>query len=134
MEHKCGLKIMIVDDNESITAVIGGILERQGYSVVTYSDSLEALKAFELAPTDVVLCDVEMPRLNGMDLMAKMKTISPDTSIAVITGYGDTYTLREALLIGADEYILKPFKSDELIMVMERLRWRHDKAKQMKSV
>ncbi len=65
-----------------------------------------------------------MPRMNGCELLKHVKADYSDIAIIIMTAYGDTYTVKDALLLGADEYITKPFKSYEISLVVERAYWR----------
>ena len=65
-----------------------------------------------------------MPRMGGFDLLKKVKGDYPGVGIVMMTSYGDTYTVKDALLLGADEYITKPFKNHEISLVVERAYWR----------
>jgi DNA-binding response OmpR family regulator len=65
-----------------------------------------------------------MPHMNGFELLKVLKRDRPELGISIMTAYGDTYTVKDALLLGADEYITKPFKSYEISLVVERAYWR----------
>ena len=67
---------------------------------------------------------MKMPRMNGFELLKHVKQEHPQTGVIIMTAYGDTYTVKDALLLGADEYITKPFKSYEISLVVERAYWR----------
>jgi YesN/AraC family two-component response regulator len=67
---------------------------------------------------------MKMPNMGGLDLLRAIKEDHPEIGMIMMTAYGDTYTVKDALLLGADEYITKPFKSFEVSMVVERTYWR----------
>ena len=73
---------------------------------------------------DVVITDIAMPEMNGFDLTTKIKEKYPQTAVIMMTGRGDAETVRKAAMHGADEYITKPFKREELSMVIERATWK----------
>ena len=65
-----------------------------------------------------------MPRMGGLELLKRVKKEYPGVGMVIMTGYGDTYTVKDALLLGADEYLTKPFKNHEISLVIERAYWR----------
>ena len=65
-----------------------------------------------------------MPEINGFELLKTIKSRWPHIAVIMMTGYGDAYTVKEALMLGADEYITKPFKSHEVSLILERAYWR----------
>jgi YesN/AraC family two-component response regulator len=65
-----------------------------------------------------------MPETNGFELLKVVKSKWPQTAVIMMTGYGDAYTVKEALMLGADEYVTKPFKSHEISLIIERAYWR----------
>ena len=84
----------------------------------------EALAMLRESSYDLLLTDVKMPGMSGYDLLKEVKENWPDMAVIVMTGYGDAYTVKEALLLGADEYISKPFKGHEVSLIVERAYWR----------
>jgi YesN/AraC family two-component response regulator len=79
---------------------------------------------FQKNRCDVVVSDVRMAGMSGFDLLKQVKSRHPDTAFVVMTGYADSYSIKDALLQGADEYITKPFKNYEVTLVVERAYWR----------
>ncbi len=116
--------ILVVDDEEMLRNLLQKILEKEGYRVLLASSGEEAIRAFKSEQIDLVVTDVKMPGMDGFDLLRTIKTDYPGTGVIVMTAFGDAYTVRDALLLGADEYITKPFKSFEIVMVIERAHWR----------
>ncbi len=100
------------------------ILSREGYRVATAPDGETAAALLRSQPCDIVISDMKMPGMNGFDLLKIIKREHPRTGVIIMTAYGDTYTVKDALLLGADEYITKPFKSYEIALVVERAYWR----------
>jgi len=82
------------------------------------------LQKIDRGGIDILITDVKMPEVSGFDLLKIVKGKYPGIGAIVMTAYGDAYTVRDALLMGADEYITKPFKSFEIVMVVERAHWR----------
>jgi DNA-binding NtrC family response regulator len=121
---KSSITILVVDDEEMMRALLTKILSRDGYKIVTAEDGQAALEVLAAQPISIIISDIKMPRLNGFELLKTVKTQYPEIGIIMMTAYGDTFTVKDALLLGADEYITKPFKSFEISLVVERAYWR----------
>ena len=121
---KTSITVLAVDDEPMMRSLLEKILTRDGYKIVTAEDGQEALKVLEEQPVSIVISDIKMPRLNGFDLLKVIKSKYPEIGVIMMTAYGDTFTVKDALLLGADEYITKPFKSFEISLVVERAYWR----------
>jgi len=116
------VKILIADDDQlSRNSIAGFLREQMNYEVITASDGKEALEAFQAAPVPVVVTDMKMPGMNGIELMKKVKTLSVDTEVIIMTGFGDMETSIEALRAGAADYLLKPVNIEELALTIERI-------------
>lgn len=118
------VKIMVVDDEAIMRNLLLKILEQEGYQVTLVSSAREAIEKLNSEKFEIVLSDVKMPDINGFELLKNIKKGWPQTAIIMMTGYGDAYTVKEALMLGADEYITKPFKSHEISLIVERAYWR----------
>jgi len=118
------ITILVVDDEPTMRSLLETILSRDGYRILLASDGKEALEVLAREDVEMVISDVNMPRLDGFGLLKIVKNEYPGTSMVMMTGYGDTYTVKDALLLGADEYISKPFRSQEIALVIERAYWR----------
>lgn len=121
---KSNVKILIVDDEEMMRNLLTKILKRENYQILTAGDGQEAVELLEKEPVDLIISDMKMPRMNGFELLKYVKENHPRIGIIIMTAYGDTYTVKDALILGADEYITKPFKSYEISLVVERAYWR----------
>jgi len=121
---KGSITILVVDDEQMMLDLLQKILSREGYQVKTARDGAEALEILSQEPAHLVLTDIIMPNMDGFELLKEVKDKYPDTGVIVMTGYGDTYALKDALLAGADEYVTKPFRSHEISLVVERSYWR----------
>jgi two-component system, NtrC family, response regulator PilR len=121
---KSAVTVLIVDDEQMMRMLLEKILVRDGYHVLTAEDGAEALTIMEKEQVSIVLSDIKMPRLDGFGLLKEIKSKYPKTGVVMMTAYGDSYTVKDALLLGADEYITKPFKSYEISLVVERAYWR----------
>lgn len=118
------VKILVADDEVMMRNLILKILESEGYQITMVSSGDEALAMLKENNYDLLLTDVKMPGMSGFDLLKQVKENWPDMAVIVMTGYGDAYTVKEALLFGADEYISKPFKGHEVSLIVERAYWR----------
>ena len=121
---KTSVTILVVDDESTMRNLLEKILIRDGFRVLTASGGEEALTTLKDEKVDIVICDMRMPGMNGFELLRKVKEDYPQTGMIMMTAHGDTYTVKDALLLGADEYITKPFKSHEISLVVERAYWR----------
>ena len=115
------ITILVVDDEPMMRDLLAKILIRDGYRVLISEDGVAALEVIEKEDVAIVLSDLEMPRMSGFDLLKKVKNEYPQIGMVMMTSYGDTYTVKDALLLGADEYITKPFKNHEISLVVERV-------------
>jgi two-component system response regulator AtoC len=122
--------ILIADDEESIRHVLVTLLEERGYSVRAVSDGQEALQELSAREYDALLTDVRMPRLGGLDLVRAAQAQNPELTIIVMSAYGSHELAIEAMKAGAYDYLPKPFRPDEVLLVLrkaeERERLRED--------
>jgi len=116
--------ILVVDNEEKLRNLLLKVLEKEGYQVLMAGTNHEAFDLLANNNIDIVLLDVKMPKVDGFEFLKSIKKDYPDIGIIVMTAFGDAYTVRDALLLGADEYITKPFNNFEIIMVVERTYWR----------
>jgi len=121
---KKGISILVVDDEELLRDLLFKILTKEGYQVETVADGAEALEKLAQNPYHILISDIKMPRLNGYELLEEVKEKHPDLVVIMMTAYGDSYSVKDSLLLGADEYITKPFKSFEIQLIVERACWR----------
>jgi len=113
-------KILVVDDEESIREFFEIMLKREGYEVITAPNGLEALETFKKHQVDLVISDIQMPEMSGMELLAKLKEQDPEMVVIMITAFGSTETAVEAMKLGAYDYVLKPFKIDEVKIIIRQ--------------
>lgn len=124
LKMKEDVKILVVDDEVIMRNLLLKILEQEGYLVTLAGSYNEATTKLNTEQFDIVLSDVKMPETNGFELLKEIKNKWPQTAVIMMTGYGDAYTVKEALMLGADEYVTKPFKSHEISLIIERAYWR----------
>ena len=116
--------ILIVDDELMMRKLLEKILTREGYRILTAEDGEQALKVVNSEKVNIIISDMKMPNMSGFELLRAVKKDHPEIGMIMMTAYGDTYTVKDALLLGADEYITKPFKSFEVSLIVERAYWR----------
>lgn len=107
--------ILIVDDEKNYPTIIGELLREEGYSSFTASSGMEALDILKNEIIDLVLTDVTMPGMSGIQLLEQIKEINPDIPVIIMTAYGSVEKAVEAMHKGAYTFILKPFENQELI-------------------
>jgi ATP-dependent Lon protease len=107
-------RILVVDDEEIVRRNMSHILLKENYAVQTAEDGYEALSAIEKTEFDVVLTDFKMEKMDGLEVLGKIKAASPSTQVIMITGYATISTAVEAMKRGAFHYIAKPFKLDDV--------------------
>jgi DNA-binding NtrC family response regulator len=113
-------RILVVDDSASTLEVLRRNLVDGGFKVVTASGAADALALLSFTPVDLVLTDLKMPGLSGLDLVRHVRENLKDTEIVVITGYATIGGAVEALRSGAEDYLAKPFTDEELREAVER--------------
>ncbi len=109
-------RILIVDDEKSIRLSLADELEDEGYTVDTAANGEEAFKLLEEKDFDLIITDLVMERIGGIEVLKKAKTLDPVISVLILTGYGNLETAIAALRLGADDYLLKPCEIDELLL------------------
>ena len=107
--------ILIVDDEKNYPMIIGELLQEEGYETLTAASGMEALDILNSASVDLVLTDVKMPGMSGIQLLENIKKITPDTPVIIMTAYGSVEKAVEAMHKGAYTFILKPFENQALI-------------------
>ncbi len=129
--------VLVVDDESVILSSCKAALTRSGHEVDTALSAEEALERIEAKKYAVVITDLKMPRLSGMDLLRIVKEKEPETDVIMITGYGTVHSAVEAMKLGAFDYIPKPFTPNELRSVVgravERRRLIHEERARAKS-
>ncbi|HEY3347421.1 MAG TPA: response regulator, partial [Nitrospirota bacterium] len=107
-------KILVIDDERSICDAIAHILKGAGYAVTTSTSGSEGLKIFEGGRFDLVITDMKMEGINGLDVLRRVNELDPEVPVMVITAFGSIDSAVEAVKLGATDYIAKPFVNDDL--------------------
>ncbi|MDP3023928.1 MAG: sigma-54 dependent transcriptional regulator [candidate division Zixibacteria bacterium] len=113
-------KIMVIDDEESMCRFMQIMLQKEGYDVTSTVSSKEALEDMKNKDYDLVIADLMMPEMNGLELLSRAKSIHPDINFIVMTAYASVDSAIEALKKGAFDYITKPFKVDEIKIAIKK--------------
>lgn len=110
--------ILIIDDERSIRKTLIEILSFEGYKVDEAADGTEGLKMFREKPYDVVLCDIKMPKMDGLEFLEKAKEANPDIPVVMVSGHGNIDTAVDAVKRGAFDYISKPPDLNRLLITI----------------
>jgi len=119
MENK-KLRIMVIDDENIVGKRLKPALEKTGDIVETFEDAKKALERFNEQPFDIVVTDIRMDEIDGIEVLEHVLAHSDKTKVIIITGYATVEVAREALAKGAFDFIAKPFKPNDLRVVIEK--------------
>ena len=115
------VRILVVDDEVQIAQLLTGLLEAEGYKVQSANDGEEAIERLRDEEFDLLLTDLRMPRMGGMELIEAAREIQPDLDSLIMTAFASTDTAVTALRGGVSDYLRKPFAMDRLIASVHRL-------------
>ncbi|HLD52771.1 MAG TPA: sigma-54 dependent transcriptional regulator [Sediminibacterium sp.] len=124
--------ILIIDDERAIRNVLKDILNNEGYTTDEATDGEEGLKKFKLANFDLVLCDIKMPKIDGIEFLQKAKEINADVPIIIISGHGNIETAVDAVKKGAFDYISKPPDLNRLLITIRNAMDKNSLVKETK--
>jgi len=119
-------RILIVDDEEKITRILSDALSAEGYEAETAPSAEAALPMIEKGRIDIILCDLRLGGMDGLELLRKSREISPGTDFVMMTAYASATTAVEAMKLGAYEYLIKPFQIDEVTLLLRRISERRE--------
>ena len=111
-------RILVVDDEQSMREFLSIMLSREGYQVELASDGQHACQLIDKTVYDLILSDIRMPNLDGLSLLARVKEQGTDTTVIMMTAFSTTEQAVEAMKQGAYDYLTKPFKNDEIRLVI----------------
>ena len=114
-------KILIVDDEQAIRSSFAAVLEKEGFSCRPAANGEDAVEAFERDPFDIVITDIRLPGMSGVDLMRRVKSSAPDTIVILMTAYASLETAIEAVREGASDYLSKPVRFEQLALKIRNL-------------
>ncbi|MBU4268163.1 MAG: sigma-54 dependent transcriptional regulator [Acidobacteria bacterium] len=114
------VNILLVDDDHSLRNMLSFVLGKEGYQVDEAVSGMDALKKLKTRKYDLVISDIRMPGLNGIDLLKKIKTHDQELPVIMITAYAATHDAIEAMKLGAEDYIMKPFNLEELKIIINK--------------
>ncbi len=113
-------KILVVDDDPEMGRLLADVLQGEGFFVLTLDDSLEASRVLKREEFDILITDLKMKGLKGLDLLEEAKKMAPLTPVIIITAFGTIESAIQAIKMGAHDYITKPFQMDELVLTVRK--------------
>lgn len=113
-------KILAVDDERGMRDLLRKVLSKEGYEVITAEDGEEGLNLIKENSFDIVIADLDMPIMNGIEMIKRAKDFDPNITIIIITAYASIESAVEALKLGAYDYLIKPFEIDELKIIVKK--------------
>lgn len=114
------LKILVIDDDPSIRNMLAIVLKKTGYDVTCTESGKTSLEKLKKESFDLIISDIKMPDINGIELLKKIKSITPEIPVIMITAYASANDAVEAMKLGAEDYVTKPFNLDELKIIIDR--------------
>ena len=116
---------MIVDDEEMMREAVADMLKDRADEIIPAESGAAAIEKLEgTDKINIIITDLKMPGMDGFALLDRVKIMAPNIPIVVMSGYSETFSVEEAMKRGAAEYILKPFKKEEINMIVDRALWR----------
>ncbi|MCK4311944.1 MAG: sigma-54-dependent Fis family transcriptional regulator [Candidatus Cloacimonetes bacterium] len=112
--------ILVVDDNKNMQIILKNVLSDEGYLITAYGNGRSALTEIEKNIPDLILLDIRLPEMNGIDVLRKIRKIKENLLVIMITAYGDIKTAVEAMKLGAYDYITKPFVNEDLVLTVKK--------------
>src|SRR5437763_13377537 len=113
-------RVLIVEDDEIFLRPLQRTLEVEGYDVLVAGSGEEAMELLKSDDVDLVLTDKRLPGVDGVELVRQVKADHPDLAVVVMTAYGTIESAVEAMRLGAEDYLVKPFEAAELLLVIRR--------------
>lgn len=113
-------RLLVIDDESNMRHMLAAMLKNSGYSVDTASEGLEGMKMLERSSYDFILCDIKMPKMDGMTFLKAAGDLVKHSTVIMMSAYGTVETAIEAMKLGAYDYISKPFKSDEVTLTLKK--------------
>ncbi len=120
MTNKTRTNILILDDEPIVSKRLKPSLQKKGYEVETFTDSLEALKRTREKKFNIVITDLKMEGIDGMEFLAEVKEHSPETEVIIITGFATMEIAKESFTKGVFDFLSKPFKIGEIAKIIQK--------------
>lgn len=117
---RTGIRVLVADDDEGMRYSVRRGLSRSGFAADAVDNGTAAVEAFGRRPYPVVVLDLMMPGLDGIQTLERIRNLAPDTVVVLMTAHGSVQTAVEAMKLGAADYITKPFELDELLLILDR--------------
>jgi DNA-binding NtrC family response regulator len=114
-------RLLIVEDEDTLCASLQRVLQREGYVVDIAASAETALTLLEAQRYDLIICDIILPGISGIELLQRYREINPAQKVVIMTAYASLDTARQALAAGASEFVLKPLTHDELKAVVRKV-------------
>ncbi len=114
-------KILVVDDEENVRVALSKLLSHDGFEVVSAGNGRAALDALRGSVIDLIITDLNMPEMNGLDFLREINRDYPGSNVIMVTAYGEVESFLEAMTLGAFEYINKPLKYDDLKKTIDKI-------------
>ncbi|RJR49248.1 MAG: sigma-54-dependent Fis family transcriptional regulator [Desulfobacteraceae bacterium] len=119
-----GQSVLIIDDEENMRHMLKVMLMKAGFAAEAAANGFDGLDAMERTPFDYILCDIKMPRMDGMSFLKKAREKFPEKTYIMMSAYGTMESALEAMKLGAYDYISKPFKQDEVLLTLKKVEER----------
>ena len=126
-------KVLLIDDEEPVRKIVGLYLRSKDYEVITAADGKTGLELFQQERPPIVLTDIKMPGMDGIEVLKKIKETSPETEVIVITGHGDMNLSIQSLQLDASDFITKPVGNEALSVAIRRAEERFDTRRKLKA-
>jgi Response regulator containing CheY-like receiver, AAA-type ATPase, and DNA-binding domains len=111
--------ILVIDDDQDLCKVLSNFLKKSNYGVSVAYDAESGLDLLRKEKFDLVLCDYGLPDMTGVEALQRIKVLSPESAVIIITGYSDVQTAVETFRYGANDYVTKPLYPDELLVTVK---------------
>lgn len=116
------MKLLLIDDEAPVREILGLSLRSEGYEVMTAASGKEGIEIFRRENSPIVLTDIKMPGMDGIEVLKKIKQINPETEVIIITGHGDMDLAIQSLQLEASDFITKPIKDEALAVALKRAK------------
>ena len=109
VESAGSITLLIIDDDPAACRIFKKILGEEGYSILTATDAVKGLRLIKEKSPEIVFLDIKMPRIDGIELLRRIRKINQDVTVIMLTGFATLDTARKAMELGAHDYVTKPF-------------------------